>query len=141
MSRPYRIAIGILLIILVGSGVTWGILHRTKTVTSTKLSITTSFYPLWFFATHIGGQYADVHNITPSGAEPHDYEPTSQDVATIESGNLLILNGGVEAWGDKISDSLKGTKTKVVVAGQGLLTHTKSATAGEVIVYRYVVEG
>ncbi len=124
MSRHNRVAIGILLIVIATVGVAWGIMRRSPVVTSNKLSISTSFYPLWFFASQIGGQYADVHNITPSGAEPHDYEPTSQDVVTIESGNLLILNGGVEAWGDKLKASLKGTKTTVVVAGQGLLTHT-----------------
>ncbi len=89
---------------------------------SSKLNISTSFYPLYYFASQIAGSHADVYNITPSGAEPHDYEPTSQDIARIEDGQMLVLNGGVEAWGNKIKDTLKRTKTVVVTAGQGLLT-------------------
>lgn len=60
-------------------------------------------------------------NITPAGAEPHDYDPSTQEVARIEHGNMLVLNGGVEAWGDKIRDNLKGSKVTIVVAGEGLL--------------------
>jgi zinc transport system substrate-binding protein len=81
-----------------------------------KLQITASFYPLYFFATQIGGDKADVKNITPAAAEPHDYDPTTQDIARIEKSNLLILNGGVEAWGDK------GTNVTIVTAADGLLT-------------------
>ncbi len=87
-----------------------------------KLQVATSFYPLYYFTTQIAGDKADVINITPAGAEPHDYDPSAGDIAKIEKGNLLVLNGGVEAWGNKIKDNLKGTHVQVVVAGQGLLT-------------------
>lgn len=87
-----------------------------------KLQVTASFYPLYYFASVVGGIHAQVQNITPAGAEPHDLEPTSQDIARIEKGDLLILNGGLEAWGDKIRDEVKGTKVRVVIAGEGLLT-------------------
>ena len=86
-----------------------------------KLQVTTSFYPLYFFASQIGGNKTDVQNITPSGAEPHDYEPTAQDIARIEKSNLLILNGGnLEAWGGKIQDNLKGTKVLIIIAGKNI---------------------
>ncbi|MFI5265657.1 MAG: metal ABC transporter solute-binding protein, Zn/Mn family, partial [Candidatus Levyibacteriota bacterium] len=91
---------------------------------SGKLQVTTSFYPLYYFASQIGGNKADVRNITPPGAEPHDYEPSTQDMARIENSDILILNGGVEAWGKKIQDNLKGEKTLIVTAGQNLLTQT-----------------
>ncbi|MDB5189315.1 MAG: hypothetical protein JWL82_272, partial [Parcubacteria group bacterium] len=77
-----------------------------------------------FFTTQLGGDKVDVTNITPSGAEPHDFEPTTQDIAKIEGGNLLILNGSVEAWGQKVTDLLKGSTVQVVTAGQGLLTRS-----------------
>ena len=87
-----------------------------------KLQATASFYPLYYFASRIGGPYAEVYNLTPVGAEPHDFDPTTQDIARIERGDMLILNGGVEPWGDKIREELKGRNVKVVVAGEGLLT-------------------
>ena len=87
-----------------------------------KLQVTTSFYPLYFFASQIGGDKAEVQNITPSGAEPHDYEPTAQDIVRIEKSNLLILNGGrLEAWGDKIKDNIKGKQVITVIAGNGIV--------------------
>ncbi len=80
-----------------------------------------SFYPLYYFSERIGGDKADVYNITPAGVEPHDYEPTAQDMALIESSNLLVLNGGnLEVWGDNIKSNLNHKRTVLVVAGGGL---------------------
>ncbi len=101
--------------------------HSTNTQSETpninkKLQITASFYPLYFFAGEIGGNMVDVKNITPAGSEPHDYEPTTQDIARIEKSNMLILNGNVESWGNKIKDNLSGTSVTIVIAGEGLFT-------------------
>ena len=60
---------------------------------SDKPQIVTSFYPLYFFTSQIALEKADVYNITPAGAEPHDYEPSTQDMAKIENSNMLVLNG------------------------------------------------
>ncbi|HUC95145.1 MAG TPA: zinc ABC transporter substrate-binding protein [Candidatus Saccharimonadales bacterium] len=90
--------------------------------TSQKLQVTASFYPYYFFASQIGGNKTEVTNITPAGGEPHDYEPSSGDIVKIDSSKLLILNGAVEPWGSKIQNDLKGTNTKVLIAGAGLFT-------------------
>lgn len=120
-----------MLIILVG--LFWLFQSITKPVSQTdnnRIQVTTSFYPLYFFATQIGGDYINVVNITPAGAEPHDYEPTTQDVAKIQNSELLILNGGVEAWGDKIKNNLSG-KTKILIAGADLLTQQLTDEEGK----------
>jgi len=83
-------------------------------------TVITSFYPLYFLASTIGGQRATVINLTPAGAEPHDYELTAQDIAQIETSRLLIINGsGLEAWGQKIKDNVSA-QTKIIVASDGL---------------------
>lgn len=88
-----------------------------------KPQMVASFYPLYFFASQIAGDKADVSNITPAGAEPHDYEPTAQDVARIESSDVLVLNGGgLEAWGNDIKKNVDPTKTITVIAGENLTT-------------------
>ncbi len=90
---------------------------------SAKLAVVTSFYPLYFFAERIGGDKAEVVNIVPAGAEPHDYEPTAKDVARMEESRLIILNGGgLEAWGDRIAKNTNAGNATIVVAGEGLLT-------------------
>lgn len=98
----------------------------TQSPGANKLSAVASFYPLYFFASEIGGNKLEVQNITPAGAEPHDYEPTSQEIAQIERSKLLILNGGVETWGNKIQDDLKEKRVPVVIAGEGLFSLTST---------------
>jgi zinc transport system substrate-binding protein len=97
--------------------------HKKPAISSGKLQVSTSFYPLYFMSSEIGGNKADVANITPSGGEPHDYEPTAQDIAQIENSKLLVLNGGgLEAWGASIQKNIDPQKTLVVTAGEGLTT-------------------
>ena len=95
----------------------------SRSQSSSKMQVTTSFYPLYFFAQRIGGEMARVVNITPAGGEPHDYEPTADDIVRIENSALLIVNGGgLEAWGDKIKQNIDPQKTLLVTAGEGLTT-------------------
>lgn len=93
---------------------------KQKTLSSEKIRVVASFYPLYFFAEQIGGNKADVVNLTPFGAEPHDYEPTSMDMARIENSRILIINGNFEPWIDKIKSNLEGKDITIVKAGEGL---------------------
>ena len=56
-------------------------------------TVAASFYPLAFAARQIGGASVEVENLTPPGAEPHDLEPTPQDVEDIQSADLVLLLG------------------------------------------------
>ena len=100
---------------------------QKETNNSPKTKVVTSFYPLYFFTSQIAGDKAIVSNITPAGAEPHEYEPTARDIANIEDSNLLVLNGGgLEGWSENIQKNLNKNKTKVVISGDGLATKTIS---------------
>jgi zinc transport system substrate-binding protein len=97
--------------------------HSSPKASPQELNVAASFYPLYFFAQQIGGDKATVTNITPAGGEPHDYEPTAQDIAQIENDKLLIFNGGnLEAWGEKIKQNIDPKRTLVVTAGENLTT-------------------
>ncbi len=101
------------------------VVYRTQKINlppiDNKPMVTASFYPLYFFASQIAGDKADVYNITPAGAEPHDYEPSTQDLARMENSKLLILNGGkLEPWGDKIKDDLQRKNTLILAVGNDL---------------------
>lgn len=92
---------------------------------STKLQVTTSFYPLYFFATQVAGDRAEVTNIIPTGAEPHDYEPSAQDIIEMENSKLLILNGGgLEAWGDKMAQIINPAQTLIITVGKDITDQT-----------------
>lgn len=88
-----------------------------------KITVTTSFYPLYYFAKEVAGEWATVINLTPAGSEPHDYEPSPQDIIAIEKSRLLILNGGgLEIWADKIKDNLKDKEVIILLAGEDLIS-------------------
>ncbi|MCR4312232.1 MAG: metal ABC transporter substrate-binding protein [Candidatus Uhrbacteria bacterium] len=53
----------------------------------------------------IGGDEVGVSPIISSDIEPHDFEPTANDVITGLSGDLFIMNGaGLDAWASTIVD-------------------------------------
>src|ERR1051326_1957185 len=58
-----------------------------------------TFYPLAWLAERIGGANVTVGSIVKPGVEPHDYEPTTADLAKIVDAKLLVVQGaGFEAW-------------------------------------------
>lgn len=61
--------------------------------TGSKTKIVAAFYPLAFLAGQVAPD-ADVTNITPAGAEPHDLELTARDAETIEGADLVLYLGG-----------------------------------------------
>ena len=104
------------------------------TIQSNKLQITASFYPLYYFSQQIAGDKANVINITPAGAEPHDYEPTAQDIANIENSKLLVLDGtGLEAWGSSIKQNLNPKNTMVLTVGDGIINQKVTEDGQSVI--------
>ncbi|HET8575625.1 MAG TPA: zinc ABC transporter substrate-binding protein, partial [Methylomirabilota bacterium] len=39
-----------------------------------------SFYPLYEFTRQVAGEHAEVRTFVPPGVEPHDWEPSPQDL-------------------------------------------------------------
>ncbi|MET3291337.1 UNVERIFIED_CONTAM: zinc transport system substrate-binding protein [Brevibacillus sp. OAP136] len=99
-----------------------------------KLQVFTSFYPLYYVATRIGGEYVNVKNIVPAGVEPHDFEPTAKDIVDMSKANLFIYNGsGFEAWVEKALQGFDQSQMTVVKATDGLqlLKNAEEEHAGE----------
>jgi zinc transport system substrate-binding protein len=55
--------------------------------------VVAAFYPLAYATEEIGGRSADVVNLTPPGAEPHDLEVSPRDVQRIGDADLVLLLG------------------------------------------------
>lgn len=86
-----------------------------------KINVCTSFYCMYDFANKIGKDKINIKNLVPSGIEPHDYEPSPSDIATLEKADILIYNGaGMEGWIDKVLSSLNNKKLIVVETSRGL---------------------
>ena len=72
---------------------------------SNKIRAIASFYPLYEFAQRVGQDKVDVKLLVPEGVEPHDWEPTIQDVQKMQKADLIIINGiGFENWVDSLED-------------------------------------
>lgn len=86
-----------------------------------KLNVEVSFYPMYEFTKNVAGDLANVHTLVPAGMEPHDWEPTPQDIASIEKADVLVYNGaGMESWIDQVTGSLSNAKLIQVEASHGI---------------------
>ena len=63
-------------------------------------------------AANIGGDGATVEVLIPLGADPHDYRPSAQQVARIQSADLVVVNGlGLE---EGLADVLRAAREEGV---------------------------
>jgi zinc transport system substrate-binding protein len=86
-----------------------------------KLKIEASFYPMYEFARQVAGDLAEVSLLIPPDVEPHDWDPTPQDMGNIEQADVLVYNGaGLEGWIDQILGSSGNKNLSVVEASKGL---------------------
>jgi zinc transport system substrate-binding protein len=92
-----------------------------STTETEKVKVIASFFPLYDFAKHVGGEKAEVSVMVPAGIEPHDWEPTPRDIANAEDADLIVYNGaGFENWVSGLSVKAKVDTSKgiQVVAGE-----------------------
>src|SRR3970282_581281 len=91
----------------------------------TKPLVVASVFPLYEFARQVAGDRAKVVSLVPSGVEPHDWEPSPQDIAQVRRARLFVYNGaGFEPWALKLQADLAGKATTVISATAGLPLQT-----------------
>ena len=77
--------------------------HVTGFAEKRQLKVLASFYPLYEFTKIIGGERIEVSVIVPSGIEPHDWEPTIQDLQKMQNADIIVINGiNLEPWITKL---------------------------------------
>ena len=76
---------------------------------------------MYDFTSKIAGDKVDIINLVPSGTEPHDWEPSTEDIANLEKADMLIYNGaGMEHWVDDVTKSLSNKDIVLVEASEGI---------------------
>lgn len=118
----YSIGIIIAALLLVGG---WYAVSKNEVPKSEteKLSIATSFYPLQFALEHIVGDLGTVTNIG-EGKDPHDLEPTTQNILALQKADLVVLQGAdFEPWGDDVMARLEADGVPVVIATADIVLH------------------
>ena len=87
---------------------------------SEKLQVVTSFYPLHYFASEIGGDRAEVSSLIPNNMEPHSWNPTPSDLIETSRSDVFVYNGGgFEPWADGFIAQLEND-VEVVDTSEGI---------------------
>lgn len=88
---------------------------QTQQTVQPKRKVVTSFYPLYELAHSIGAEFTTVTNLVPPGSEPHEFEPTPQDIEQLIESNLVLMNGaGLEPWVENLRPDLVEKKVPIV---------------------------
>lgn len=117
LAKSLGITAGFVIIIL--STLIWNI--GAQNVDNKRLTIVVTFFPLFDWVVNIVNDKAIVINLTPPGMDPHDLDPTPQDLSMITSSNVFVYSGsGMEPWVPKILSTITGFHTITVAAAQGI---------------------
>ncbi len=74
---------------------------------SDRLSIVVTNFPEYDFARQIAGDKADVTMLLKPGAESHTYDPTPEDIITIQNSDMFVYVGGdSDEWVDDVLSSM-----------------------------------
>lgn len=118
-NKQWKISMLLLaiVVILAGCGKSSG-----GEIVSGKVNVVTSFYPIYEFATAIGGDDVNVINLLPAGVEPHEWTPKSKDIMNTSKAQLFLYNGaGLEGWVPNFLKGMGGDSTvKAVELSQGI---------------------
>src|SRR5690625_2698466 len=68
-----------------------------------KLNVVSTFTIITDMVEEIGKDKVDVHNLVPTGTDPHEYEPLANDLRKASNADILFYNGfnlegGKKGW-------------------------------------------
>lgn len=82
--------------------------NEPEAASDKEISVVTSFYPIYYMTTEIGGEHVKVTNLIATGVEPHDWSPKSKDLITASKADLLLYHGvGLETWIENFKQGLE----------------------------------
>jgi zinc/manganese transport system substrate-binding protein len=83
--------------------------------------LVTSFFPLYCWTVNVAGELAEVENLLPPRAEPHEYAFTPSDARKLGGADLIVVNGlGLEAWLPKFLRSSLSSRDRIRNVSAGL---------------------
>lgn len=115
-------------IILVGmiAGVILGKKNKTGNNNNTeKIKVTASNFASYDFLRAIIGDNDNIELtfLLGPGKDAHSYDPTAQDLITIQNSDLFIYIGGeMEKWADRVLPTLDTSNTKVICVADDIKT-------------------
>lgn len=103
--------------------------HSQKVQADDKdIEVIASFYPIYEFTKQVVGDEGNVSLLMKAGTEPHDFEPSTKDIAKLENADAFVYDDdNMETWVPKVKKSLdnkgdnfiKATGDMLLMAGSG----------------------
>lgn len=80
-----------------------------------KIQVVTSIFPLYDFSRQIGGELAEVKLLLPPGMEAHSFEPTPRDMVEIDKANLFVYMGReMEPWAESVVKGITNNRLVLI---------------------------
>ena len=104
--------------------ITLGACSQKPQKSSNKISIMTTTNVYADIAQNVVGRYGKAEALIKNpSADPHDFEPTTNDAKALSSADIVIENGlGYDSWMDKLASSVEKEPVKV---GEDLMGRKK----------------
>ncbi len=118
MPKMKYVFVGIMAVVVLALGLV-GCGNRVNggQTVSSKVKVITTIYPVYEFTQHVGGDKVEVTMLVPPGAEPHDWEPTVNDLLQIKTAKLFLYHGaGMEPVAKLLTKDVLGNAKAVEVS-------------------------
>lgn len=94
-----------------------------------KLSVVTSFYPVFEFTKQVAGDRADISLMVSGGADAHHYEPSAKDVARVNEADVFVYSSEkMEHWAESLLSTIENEELVVARTADG--SEVDAATPG-----------
>jgi zinc transport system substrate-binding protein len=111
MKKYISIALAVLLTVTALTGCE----AKSKPAESGKLRVVATIFAPFDFARQVAAENADITMLLPPASESHSFEPTPQDIITIQNADVFVYVGGEsDDWVNNVLDSMDTSKMKIV---------------------------
>lgn len=104
----------IMCVILVGC-------QKEASTSDDKISVVSSFYPMYEFAQKVAGDRADVTLMVSAGEDAHHYEPSAKDVARVNEADVFVYSSEeMEHWVDSLLKTTENDNLVIARTADGV---------------------
>lgn len=112
MTKPFHRLIAALLIVLISLA---GVSCAAEAEPTQKLRVVATIFPQYDFLRAIAGDRIELSMLIHPGAEIHSYEPSPQDILSIQRSDLFVFVGGEsDEWARTILESAPSERRRDV---------------------------
>src|SRR5690625_256173 len=110
--------------------------HTPQTENVEQLKVISSFSILTDIIKEIGKEKVDVHNLVPTGTDPHEYAPVPEDIKFASKADVFVYNGlnlegGNQGWFFKLLQTVRADKNNLIKVSENVKPLYLSDKKGE----------